>query len=378
MKKICIICQHANPKYGSEYAAGWSTLKALYLEKLFDKFQIDIYISSHSYNSIDIERVKKQYQKNNINFYFVSNSDKSKYHKYFGVLLRIFWQIKVFFFIKNKNYQFVHQISPNSIIYLNPIFLFKNKIKKIIGPMRSDSFINLNQIYLYSLNVFLFQIFSYIKQLVEYIFCFFHRKAILKADLYLDPIHINNFKNSIYCPETSFINIVSNNIKNTKKEHLLLWSGSLDTKNSKNLHLAMKIFNKLSKMNLNNYKVLILGIENKNNKNIGFSKKIDRSSLLSILNNNVIYIMTSVRELNSVLIKEVLENNGNVITSPLVTFKKNKNKNFHIISKYTNIDEWCEKIISILNIDKKNVFKDHINIKQIHKRLDSIYKVKKY
>lgn len=63
MQKICLICQHANPKYGSEYATGWSTLKALYLEKLYKKFQIDIFISSHSYNSSDINRVKDQHQK---------------------------------------------------------------------------------------------------------------------------------------------------------------------------------------------------------------------------------------------------------------------------------------------------------------------------
>lgn len=376
MQKICLICQHANPKYGSEYAAGWSTLKALYLEKLYEKFQIDIFISSHSYNSSDINRVKDQYQKNNINFYFIPNFNKSKLHKYFGALLRIFWQIKVFFIIKDKKYDFVHQISPNSIIYLNPIFLFNNKIKKIIGPMRSDSFINLKQIYFYSLNVFLFQIFSHIKQLIEFVFCFFHRKAIHKADLYLDPIHIKKLNNSVYCPETSFIEVKKNKNNNKNNKYLLIWSGTPENKIRKNYHLVMKIIQNLNKKKISNYEVLILGLMNKKFKNINFKKQLPRSVLLSKLDNRVIYLMTSIRELNSVFVKEVLENNGQVIASPLVIFNKNNSKNFHLIKKYSNINEWNSKIVSILNNNVKSNFESTINIDQILKKLDNIYQLK--
>jgi len=376
MKKICLLCQHANPKYGSEYAAGWSTLKALYLDRLYEKFQIDIFISSHSYNSSDINRVKDQYQKKNINFYFVPNFNKSKLHKYFGALLRIFWQIKVFFIIKDKKYDFVHQISPNSIIYLNPIFLFNNKIKKIIGPMRSDSFINLKQIYFYSLNVFIFQIFAHIKQFIEFVLCFFHRKAILKVDLYLDPIPKRKLNNSVYCPETSFIKTRQNKNNNKNNKYLLIWSGTPETKIRKGYHLVMKVIQNLNKKKINNYEVLILGLMNKKSNNINFKKKLPRSVLLSKLDNRVIYLMTSLRELNSVLVKEVLENNGQVIAAPLVIFNKNNSKNFHLIKKYSNIDEWCNKIISILNNKVRNNFESNINIDQILKKLDNIYQIK--
>ena len=36
-----------------------------------------------------------------------------------------------------------------------------------------------------------------------------------------------------------------------------------------------------------------------------------------------------------------------------------------------------KKIISILNMNKDYLFKNHINIKKIHKRLDSIYQANK-
>ena len=209
--------------------------------------------------------------------------------------------------------------------------------------MRSDSFINLRQLYYYDLKVLKFQITSFIKQLIEFIICFYHRKVISNVDLYLDPIYMNGFKNSVYCPETTFIKLKTNKDNYYKNEYLIIWSGSQDSQNRKNFHLAMIIIQQLNRKNLNNYKVLILGLENKKIKNIHFVKKLHRNSLLLKLNHKVIYLMTSVRELNSVLIKEVLENNGHVIASPLPTFKKNKNKNLHLITKYTNIDEWCEK-----------------------------------
>ena len=86
--------------------------------------------------------------------------------------------------------------------------------------------------------------------------------------------------------------------------------------------------------------------------------------------------MTSLRELNSVLVKEVLENNGQVIAAPLVIFNKNNSKNLHLIKKYSNIDEWCNKIISILNNKVRNNFESNINIDQILKKLDNIYQIK--
>ena len=109
---------------------------------------------------------------------------------------------------------------------------------------------------------------------------------------------------------------------------------------------------------------------NKKFKNINFKKQLPRSVLLSKLDNRVIYLMTSIRELNSVFVKEVLENNGQVIASPLVIFNKNNSKNFHLIKKYSNINEWNSKIVSILNNNVKSNFESTINIDQILKKLD--------
>ena len=242
--------------------------------------------------------------------------------------------------------------------------------------MRSDSFINLKQIYFYSLNVFLFQIFSHIKQLIEFVFCFFHRKAIHKADLYLDPIHIKKLNNSVYCPETSFIEVKKNKNNNKNNKYLLIWSGTPENKIRKNYHLVMKIIQNLNKKKISNYEVLILGLMNKKFKNINFKRQLPRSVLLSKLDNRVIYLMTSIRELNSVFVKEVLENNGQVIASPLVIFNKNNSKNFHLIKKYSNINEWNSKIVSILNNNVKSNFESTINIDQILKKLDNIYQLK--
>ena len=113
MKKKKIFASHTSYKIIDENNINIGSRNTSFLIK-FDnlKFSCDIGLSTvvlrkkknMKYEFANL-KTKEDYvmwlnlTKNNINFYFVPNFNKSKFHKYFGALLRIFWQIKVFFII---------------------------------------------------------------------------------------------------------------------------------------------------------------------------------------------------------------------------------------------------------------------------------------
>lgn len=360
--KIAIIATTAAPNGGSEGAAAWSFLNELYLRSEI-KGELDIYVSCDpSKERLQIECDGKANKTTRIIGVPII---WPKLHTYFGLILRVLWQLKVFILIFRRDYTLIHQLSPNSILYLNPIFFFPFRRRKlIVGPMRVYPFVSIKKLYLRDFSTLMRQISIIFKEVCEFCFLSLHRLVISRnVDIYINPI-LNERKASdreCYMPETAFIGKYIEKDGRARNVNRVIWSASSDEKR-KNLHLALSI----ARFYLENTKDKNISFEfyglsksNSSDKRIKFYETIDRRAFQKRIDASVVYLMPSILEINSVLAEEVLQNGGRVVASNMEHFKLRSNSEpIYTVENYNSIDEWCSKLFEAMHSDKKKADAD--------------------
>lgn len=346
-RRIAVIAQAADPRLGSEFATGWGAVNQFYLQSPPEDMSVDIYISEYRGNrEFILENVAVP---TNVRLLFIPLV-LPRLHRRLGRAMRIAWQIRVAWTIQTGGYDAVHQVSPNSIVYLNPIFLLKAfKGYRLIGPMRSEAAASVAQWYAKHLPTVLRQASIRLKEAAESVMLLYHRRAVSLADLHICPIaaHLRR-DNQVYCRETALVDVCLPTADARPVKYLVLWSGQGDV-HRKNAHLASDIIAAAEQeQELAEFEFRLLGdkIPSVQAARIESSAGVPRADLLNMLTPGTIYLLTSLLELNSVLAEEVLQRGGRVVAGPLPSFAaRAATSGVHVVENYTNVSEWVGRLI---------------------------------
>ncbi|MFG6547044.1 hypothetical protein ACGYLM_18485 [Sulfitobacter sp. 1A10445] len=350
MKRIAVIAQTADPARGSEFATGWGAIRDIYLDpRIRTKFHLDIYVSENGNNRKNILSEVSDLDPQP-NFIFVPQVFP-RLHRLMGRFLRQVWQFAVWRRIKWENYDIVHQVSPNSIAYLNPIFISQQQIKKIVGPMRAERKASVPGLYMANIAVMFRHLSIKVKETSEAFLFLAQRRAVARnAFLHLSPIASLGLRdNQIYCPETAFVTVPPLLARDGNADNWrVIWSGSGDN-HRKNEHLA-KLVVKAALQDPRLAKLQFAFIGGKRtpipSSRVTYSDGINRAEFMSGLSNQTIYLLTSLLELNSVLAREVLLHGGQVVVGPLPSFSgRDHNGRVHHVEQYSRPEFWVDALV---------------------------------
>jgi hypothetical protein len=355
LKKLAVIAQTIDPSRGSEFATGWSVVREIFFDRrILETYDVDIFVSENGSNRQRIERYI-EHMTSRPNFVIVPQV-WPKAHFLIGRVLRVLWQVKVCFLVMKEGYEVVHQVSPNSLAYLNPIFMLARRETRIVGPMRIEPKASVDVLYIDNLPVLFRQLQIRLKESFESFILLFHRRCVARrTELHLSPIagHMR-YDNQIYCRETAFIQTPIAHKAENDVPWNVIWSGLGDYLR-KNEHLARRVVNaaltdpRLDELNFN-----LLGVREpyKISNRVFCKNAIPRDEFLSSLTSRTIYLCTSVLELNCVLAEEVLSCGGSVVCGPLPGFSSRPDtQRIFVVQSYRSVREWVEKLVQALETD---------------------------
>ncbi|PLW68328.1 glycosyltransferase [Pseudohalioglobus lutimaris] len=362
MKRYAVIAQTVDPDRGSEFAAGWYFLKeVIFDERIQSNFSIHVFISENEKNRESIlNYCRNRNVQAKINFIPQVLPQK---HKYFGRLLRFFWQVRLAKVLQRGKFDIIHQISPASILYLNPVFLLRSKGKKVVGPMRIQARASISAMYLSDFRVLLRQVGIWSKECLEWVGFSYHRWCIRRfAEIHFTPFarKITN-RGEVYCRETAFISFSNHECTEANSpEPVVIWSG-LGDYYRKNEDLARRITLAMKKdSELKGLRVLFFGARKPHLKSHGvdYFDALPRSSFLKLINASTIYLCTSTLEINSVLAEEVLSKGGCVVTGNLPGFSmRPDNGGIQVVKDYNSLEDWLTGIrFSVYNRERCSVW----------------------
>ncbi len=347
-QRMAVIAQTADPAFGSEFATGWAMINKICAHPLLlERFDLDIFVSKARHNDQRILETGIG-GTDGLHLRFVPLIWPPA-HRFAGKILRILWQFKVAVLILMGKYDAVFQVSPNSIVYANPLLFFKKGPTKLVGPMRIEPRASVSGLYWRSGPVLMRHLAIKAKEAVEWIALSPLRAAIKRnAALHVSPfvIHVKQ-PNQFYCRETALIELGEVREDGQAIGYRLLWSGQGDP-SRKNEHLARSIIDKLlDDPRFDDVSLTVLGatFDWQRSERVSFVSQLPRAQLLHSMTARTIYLCTSLLELNSVLAEEVLIMGGAVVGGPLPgLLNRPDSSRIATVINYGNPSEWLDKI----------------------------------
>lgn len=378
--RIAVVAQTVDPAYGSEFATGWAMVSKICAHPLLlERFDIDVFVSMRFGNDQRILATGIS-KLEGLSLKFIPLIWPSA-HRFIGRFLRICWQLKVAALVIAGRYDVIFQVSPNSIIYANPLFLLDIGPLKIIGPMRIEPRASVPGLYPHSPRVLARHLAIRVKEAIEWIILAPMRIAIKQnAALHIEPFAVNaKAPNQFYCRETAMIDVSTKAALDQPDGIMLMWSGQGDP-TRKNEHLVQRIVGAaMNDKRFSDVRVTILGSSSEwcRNDRVDVIQKIPRPHLLRLMNKNTIYLCTSLLEINSVMAEEVLIMGGAVVGGPLPGLLGRPDASrIAIVEEYAVVSEWLEKIFQLMGESSDLIgpaeWRDSIADRLVQRILESI------
>lgn len=371
-----IVTDIFDPSKGSEWQTATKIIEFLTIKKN-EKITLWTMNKKNKKTIKDWTEIKKITKNLKVNYVDMKFADKDYNHKSQFLFILELIRFHKIIFKKIPKEDFIWKIGQINFFY-NFLFLLKKR-KMVIGPLsgfeyipvfKLKNFLPLKMILYYvSYNSIIF-----ISRLIYKTFFFLnHRRNFI---FFATTIDLNIFKKNFLFRDFNFHIIFEANLediiskgsnieKNQNSSKLVLWSGSMIYR--KNPFLAMDILE-----NINNANTLMIGdgellidIKNKAKKNdVEIKSNLPRDQFLEILSQCSILLVTSLREVNSVLILEAA-----ALNVPIVSFDVSGMKYFvSRVGKTIKIDNNSkDNFINFINwqIVNENSFKGRDVIKEI-------------
>jgi len=334
MKKIIVLAYQISPIRGSEYSVAWN-----YVSEMSKDNELVVFYGASGDHMGDLELPKEALVKipdsnfrligikPNIFARLINLLNKSGLFTFsFYVAYRIWqWQVynRVNLLIKNEQFDIMHFLNP--IGYREPGYLWKIDLPYIWGPISGISNRPIQLIKKLTIIEKLFFIFRNMINTLQFKYNIRLKKAIQRTDLLLTATTENQklieeyyHKQSIYLPENAIINSsIINPLRtiNLKQNDIIkiLWIGRIDANKS-----LIILIEALSRINLGNYHLHVVGDGQKKNAMQKMSEKlqlqnmitwhgqIPRTDVFNILKSSHLHIITSLGEGNPTTIWEAM------------------------------------------------------------------------